>query len=47
VELKSNAANPDLMTGTANASVTLGSITTTYSAIDSAITYFERNSGTV
>jgi len=31
------------MTGTANAEVTLGSIDTTYQAINSPITYFERN----
>lgn len=46
VEFKSDAANPVLMTGTANASVTLGSVTTTYAAINSPVTYFERNDWT-
>lgn len=46
VEFKSNLATPNLMTGTANPDVTLGTITTTYTAIDSPITYFERNNGT-
>ncbi len=47
VELKSAAANPTLMTGTANAEVTLGSIDTTYQAINSPITYFARNNWTI
>ncbi len=47
VEFKSNAATWVLMTGTANASVTLGSITTSYLAINDPITYFERNDWTV
>lgn len=47
VEFKSNAVTPNLMTGTANPAVTLWVITTTYTAIDSPITYFERNDGTV
>jgi hypothetical protein len=47
VEFKSNVVNPALMTWTANASVTLWSITTSYAAIDSPITYFKRNNGTI
>ena len=47
VEVKSAAANPALMTGIANAEVTLGSINTTYQAINNPITYFERNNWTI
>lgn len=47
IGFKSNTTNPILMTGVANPDVTLGSITTTYTAIDSPITYFERNNGTI
>jgi len=48
VEFKSNTAtaNPHLMTGTANSDVTMWSISTTYTAINSPITYFERNNNT-
>lgn len=46
VEFKSKEATWVLMTWTANPDVTLWSITTNYTGIDSAITYFERNDGT-
>ena len=47
VEFKSNATTPNLITGTANAAVTLGSISTNYIAIDTPTTYFQRANGTI